>query len=150
MNIVEAGLSYANVLAELHKEGFDTPWSAAAFESSLASPGIFALIAQDKKDQPSGFVLIRAVGDEAEILTILTRPAARRSGIARALMSKACAEAIERHAQKMFLEVAIDNPNACGLYLSLGFKEVGHRKGYYERPQGPRVDAVIMALDLAP
>jgi len=148
MNIVSAGISYVNVLAELHTEGFDAPWSAAAFESALASPGTYALIAKDEQDEPLGFVLIRTVADEAEILTILTRPNARRSGVARGLMVEASKQASRHHVKKMFLEVAVDNPAAHGLYTDLGFKEVGRRKAYYDRGDGGRVDAVVMTLEL--
>lgn len=148
MNIIEAGAAYSDVLAELHKDGFDVAWSADAFTSSLSAPGAFALIAKDDQGEPLGFVLIRIVGDEAEILTIVTRTFSRRSGIARVLMEKACAKVQHLDGQKLFLEVATDNTAAKSLYLSLGFKEVGHRKAYYDRGQGVRVDAVIMALHL--
>ena len=61
-------------LAALHAEAFDTPWDAASLTALLASPGVFAV------EQPDGFILIRVVADEAEILTLAVRPAARRSG----------------------------------------------------------------------
>ena len=46
----------------------------------------------------------------------------------------------------MFLEVRADNPVARSLYDSLGFDEIGIRKGYY--PGG--VDAVVMRLAVPP
>ena len=51
-------------------------------------------------------------------------------------------------AKRLYLEVAEDNAAAAALYQSLGFSESGRRKGYYERPQGPAVDALVLALNV--
>jgi len=146
--IVEVGPAHASVLAALHEQGFDVPWTVDAFVGTLATPGTIALMAQDDGGEPLGFVLIRAGGGEAEVLTILTRPQHRRAGIAQALMLSAQEKLREGQAEKLFLEVAIDNPAAHGLYKALGFTQVGRRTGYYERKNGARVDALILAYTL--
>ena len=48
----------------------------------------------------------------------------------------------------MYLEVAEDNPTAQMLYRSLGFFQVGRRKGYYLRLDSVKVDALTMRRDL--
>jgi len=146
MNVIEASVAHSDVLAHLHAEGFAEPWSVEAFESALSAPGAMALIAVDDAREPMGFVLLRAGGGEAEVLTIVTRVHARRSGIAKALMAAAADKLRRVQTTKIFLEVATDNTNAEALYLSLGFAIVGRRKAYYSRPGGERVDALVMAF----
>lgn len=148
MKIIDGGVAYDTVLAHLHGEGFDEPWSRDSFHSALSSPGTFALIAVDGGDEPLGFVMMRVGGGEAEVLTIVTRAHARRCGVAKALMKAATEKVRQLQATKIFLEVATDNVSAKALYLSLGFAVVGRRKAYYSRPGGSRVDALVMALEL--
>lgn len=148
--------SHAGVLAEVHGEAFADAWDADAFASALAQPGAFGFIAVDEDDEPLGFVLLRAVvfdaGGEAEVLTIATRPQRRRQGVARQLMTTALTAAIERGVTRVFLDVAQDNAPARALYDDLGFGQVGRRKAYYARGkmggENPRVDALVMALDV--
>ena len=64
----------AQRLAALHATAFDAPWNAAAFSVLLSGPGVFAIESAD------GFILMRAVADEAEILTLAVRPDARGRG----------------------------------------------------------------------
>ena len=63
----------AEGLAALHATAFAAPWSAREFSDLLAQAGVFAVV------EPDGFILIRQVLDEAEILTLAVRPEARRS-----------------------------------------------------------------------
>jgi ribosomal-protein-alanine N-acetyltransferase len=103
----------------------------------LASPGTFAF------HHENGFVLARAAGGEAEILTLAVAPAARGRGLGRALLKAAIAQAEALGAAALFLEVGGDNPHALALYASLGFVQVGMRKGYYTGK-----DAQVLRLPL--
>jgi ribosomal-protein-alanine N-acetyltransferase len=146
--------TYADVLAELHRESFAEGWSAASFQTTLETPGSFGYIAARTEDQdPLGFGVFRVCceeggGGEGEVLCIATRPSVRGSGIAKALMHTALREARGLGIETFFLEVAVDNAQAIGLYQSLGFLETGRRPGYYAGENGHRVDALIMALML--
>jgi ribosomal-protein-alanine N-acetyltransferase len=113
------------VLAALHGQAFQRPWDAAALQSLLAGPGVFAFAAA------SGFVLARAAAGEAEILTLAVIPSARGRGLGRDLMQAAASHAVSLGAQTLFLEVGTDNPAALALYNGLGFIRAGQRKGYY-------------------
>lgn len=128
-------------LAEIHAEAFDAPWDAAAFRALLDQPGVIAVAEAD------GFILIRVVADEAEILTLAVRPAARRQGLGARLTAQAAAAARSLGAARLFLEVAEDNAAARSLYEALGFQPAGRRRGYYARKDGPAVDALILALN---
>ena len=136
----------AERLAAIHAEAFagphDAPWSAAAFADLLAQPGVFAL------DGADGFILMRAVADEAEILTLAVRPGARRGGQGARLVGEGVLAAAARGASRVFLEVAEDNAAARALYVRAGFVEAGRRPGYYAAPDGGRRDALLLVLDL--
>jgi len=132
----------AERLAALHAEAFDAPWGAAAFESLLDQAGV------QLTETADGFILVRTVADEAEILTLAVRPAARRRGIGAELVARGAADAAAQGATRLFLEVAEDNDAARGLYEWAGFAGAGRRPGYYARADGSRTDALILALNL--
>lgn len=123
-------------LARLHAACFPEPWDAKALRELFAA-GAYAYRADD------GFVLARAAGGEAEILTLAVAPAARGKGLGRLLLQAAIARARDLGAGMMFLEVGADNPAALALYARLGFAKVGDRKAYY----GGR-DALVLRLPL--
>jgi [ribosomal protein S18]-alanine N-acetyltransferase len=95
---------------------------------------------------PAGFALGRVAANEAEVLTLAVRPAARRAGAGQALMRALMAQAARRGAGAMFLEVAAGNAAARALYAGLGAAEVGRRRRYY--PDG--ADALVLRLALSP
>jgi ribosomal-protein-alanine N-acetyltransferase len=129
----------AGLLAAMHRSAFEDPWGEAEIGSLLGGPGGFALIAE----AASGFILCRAVGGEAEILTLAVEPHARRRGLAKALVEAAAKIAQEMGAEALFLEVAEDNTAAIALYRSARFSWAGRRPGYYRRDD-EATDALVM------
>jgi ribosomal-protein-alanine N-acetyltransferase len=144
-----ASAADASVLAALQSESFEDQWSPGALADLLAMPGAFALIGE-LEEVPRGFVLARTAAGEGEILSIAVHASARRQGLGRLLAEAALTEAAVRGAEKMFLEVAVDNRAALGLYTALGFTQAGRRAAYYSRRRGPAVDALIYRMDLLP
>ena len=69
----------------------------------LDTPGTFAVA------ETQGFILVRAIAGEAEILTLAVAPPSRRQGLARRLVEQAVVQALALGAEAMFLEVADDN-----------------------------------------
>lgn len=141
MNFAITGLDDAAHLAALHQSAFapslGTPWDEAAFANLLRQNSVQALGTQ------AGFILFQTVAEEAEILTLAVHPKARRSGLARALLVAAQENA---QAVRVFLEVAQDNVPARALYAACGFTQTGLRPAYYKRPDGTRVDALVLQL----
>jgi ribosomal-protein-alanine N-acetyltransferase len=133
----------ATRLADLHAAAFPAPWDAAAFAALLDQSGVLAI------EAPGGFILIRTVADEAEILTLAVEPVARRRGLGARLVRDGAAAAAAGGAARLFLEVADDNPAALALYARAGFLEAGRRPGYYARPDSRPRDALILALNLS-
>ncbi len=141
------GPAAAKLLAELHGESFETRWSETDFGEMLAVPGTSAILVSSQNN-PMGFVLFRKAADEAEILTICTRPAVRQKGHGKLLMQHL--ESLLKNAgvKSLFIEVAVSNHAALALYASCGFEKAGMRKNYYERSNGIREDAFIMHKSL--
>jgi ribosomal-protein-alanine N-acetyltransferase len=134
----------APALAQVHAAAFDHAWSAGEIAQLLDGPGGFALLVEDA-ERPTAFILCRAIAGEAEILTLAVEPAARRRGLARALVESAAGAARMAGADVMFLEVSAENLPAIALYQGAGFTQVGLRRGYYG---GGAADALVMSLDL--
>jgi len=75
-------------------------------------------------------------------------PSHRRRGVARALVRSGLAQAAAMGADEAFLEVAADNLAALALYREEGFEPAGLRSGYYRRPGGEAVDALVLRRTL--
>ncbi len=139
---------FAAAIALLHGRCFTEPWPEAAAKKILAMPGVFCLIASgDDGEDAAGFVICRLAAEECEIISIGVTPERRRSGIATALLAAAITRAHDLEAKSVFLEVAVDNKAAAGLYRQQGLARVGGRPDYYRRRQG-RVDALILAKEI--
>jgi [ribosomal protein S18]-alanine N-acetyltransferase len=137
--------------AALHGESFlalgERAWTRQDLAGLLASPGVAGLLFQ-AESRDVGIVLFRVVADEAELLTLAVRPAERRRGAGRRLLTAVIDRAREAGAQTLFLEVGADNPPARALYEAMGFRVIGTRPAYYRRGEGPPADALIMRLSL--
>ena len=124
-------------LAELHAKCFPhKPWGVADF-ADLQKSGCEIIASQN------GFIVYRAVADEAEIITIGVAPDARRTGIAAALLGIIEGDLKKRGVKHIFLEVAADNAPARSLYQGNGYTEIGIRPKYYDG-----VDAIMMKKDI--
>lgn len=133
-------------MASVHAQAFDKPWNEATLADMFGGAGAYAFVSAEA--DPTGLVLCRAMGGEAEVMTLAVPPWARRRGVAGALMAAAMDEARARGAAVMFLEVDVGNTAAVTLYERLGFVRTGLRKAYYDRGANGRADALVMRLDL--
>jgi ribosomal-protein-alanine N-acetyltransferase len=137
----------ADALGQAHADAFEAPWSGDEILRFAADPGGRALVAEGEDGGIAGFILCRLIAGEAEVLTLAVRTAARRRGVASALLGAAI-DLTRITAASMFLEVAEDNPGAIALYAAAGFEPVGRRAGYYARPGAPAADAIVMRRTL--
>ncbi|PTW63020.1 ribosomal-protein-alanine N-acetyltransferase [Breoghania corrubedonensis] len=152
--IDEAGREDFAELAELHSLSFSREWSEEEIAALMAGDGVFALVtrrgAPTASRRPIGFVLVRAVADEAEILTIAVHPRWRGRGHGKRLMEAAMRRLYGDRVLNVFLEVDAGNASARGLYDRLGFKVVGERKGYYHDGDGGPSTALVMRYTMTP
>lgn len=126
-----------NELEKLHSICFPhKPWTANDF-ADLKKSGCDIIASQN------GFVVWRAVADEAEIITIGVHPDARQSGIASAMLALVENDVKKRSGEKIFLEVAENNTPARKLYERNGYTAISVRPKYYDG-----IDAIIMEKKL--
>jgi N6-L-threonylcarbamoyladenine synthase len=126
-------------------------WSTEMMARDVADPGCYYLVAF-APDQPEHIVAYAGLqaaprSPESDIQTIAVAEEARGGGLGRVLMLSLITEARKRGARETFLEVRADNPLAQHLYRSLGFEDLGVRRGYY---QPDNVDAIVMRLPIPP
>ena len=93
-----------------------------------------------------GYCLYQVVFEQAEILRIGTHPDYQRQGIASQLLIALNNELKANNVNGLLLEVREDNSPAIALYEQQGFTVIHRRKGYYQQPQQPAIDALIMQL----
>lgn len=95
--------------------------------------------------EPAGFALLRCAGapvaagigvvveDWLGVFEMVVDPAQRRRGYARALMEALHSWAVDRGAERSFLQVVVDNRAAIALYENLGYEEA-YRYWYRRNP----------------
>ena len=127
-------------ILKIVQESISPAWTHAALLSEIFRVDSFFLIAvEDKKI--SGFVILRQMADEGELLQIAVDKTTRRRGIAGQLMDVVLSRATECAIKSVFLEVRKSNEAAMCLYKKHGFEFVRYRKDYYS---SPLEDAVVM------
>ncbi|MEL6292954.1 MAG: GNAT family N-acetyltransferase [Pseudomonadota bacterium] len=132
-------------MAAVHRDCFPhRSWSADEIEALARQAGAHVLVSGDHR----GFLVARAVLDEAELLTIAVAPAARRGGVARALLMQLSQQLQRSGVTELFLEVGVNNHPAMTLYDGLGFVVTGTRPAYYTSADGGAEDAVLMRAAL--
>jgi ribosomal-protein-alanine N-acetyltransferase len=105
----------------------------------------YPLVAEDL-GSVLGFIALRVIAGEAEILNLAVAPECRQRGVGRALLVAGLKCAQEAGAHKIFLEVRSSNVGARALYASLGFREDGRRSNYY---RDPFEDALVLSKVLS-
>lgn len=140
-------------VAAVERASFADPWSVETFSAALALRHLRFLVAEEPGQgggaEPSlvGYVVALVMADEGEIADLAVAPLARRRGVARQLLERVASELLEEGVRALYLEVRESNVGAQALYGSLGFAQVGRRRGYY---QHPAEDALLLRRDLAP
>lgn len=125
-------------------------WSSETMHRELQNPHTHYLVAV-RVDDPgtvdgyAGLLAPKGATD-ADIQTIAVAEPARRHGLGRTMVRQLTAEARQRGATQLFLDVRADNPGAQALYQELGFEKIAVRARYY---QPDDVDAVVMRLRIA-
>jgi len=132
-------------VALMEARNYEFPWTRRNFGDSLDA-GHSAWVARHGGKMLGYAVLLRFL-DEAHLLNITIDRASRGTGRGRALLAQICNLARDGGARQLFLEVRPSNQVAQALYHSVGFQDVGRRRGYYPGLFG-REDAIVMVLAL--
>ena len=129
---------------EIEAASFARPWTRRHFEDEIEGDGSHPVVAVTPAERVAGYLCLKQVLDEAEILDVAVHHAFRGRGIGRTLVRWAAAFCRERGVRVLSLEVRTGNDAAIALYRQMGFREVGRRKRYYENGD----DAVLMDLTI--
>ena len=98
--------------------------------------------------QLQGFLLLRVIGDDAEILSLGVKDTIRRNGIGKYLLKQAKNFSGRNQLKSIFLEVAETNRNAVGFYQKQGFQTIGNRRNYYVFSEKNKKNALVMCLPI--
>jgi ribosomal-protein-alanine N-acetyltransferase len=124
---------------QIERTSFHTPWSRQAFLHELERNRVAGLwVARSERaggDESAravvGYLCLWAVADEVHVTNLAVDPGWRGKGVGRLLLGALLAHHRVLGARRAFLEVRPANVEARRLYESLGFREVGRRRGYY-------------------
>ena len=120
-------------------------WSNTLIDEELSAPHRSYYVNVDDQGTIDAYAGLWSDGYDAQIMTIGVSPERQRQGIATQLINQLIAKANELHAERMLLEVRVDNEPALTLYRHFGFETMGIRKRYY---QPENKDAYTMSLTL--
>ena len=135
MKIFQAGLQHSDELAGLfnqyrvfYKKKSNPEACRVFLVERLENDQSIIFAAQGSSGTLQGFTQLYQSFCSVELRPLIylydlfVEPAARRSGMARALMEAARQYAVEQGADRLQLETAIDNATAQALYDNLGYK----------------------------
>lgn len=126
---------------ELERLCFSVPWSGKILREILESPLDELWVAAARRDGcVEGYMNLRFICGEGELMRIAVSPARRRQGVAKALMDTLVLRMEERAPEGFALEVRASNQAARALYARYGFEQEAVRRDYYTDPVE---DAVI-------
>jgi ribosomal-protein-alanine N-acetyltransferase len=134
----------AEVVA-IERASYQFPWSEGIFRDCLRVGYVCRVVTLEK--QVVGYGVMSVGAGEAHILNLCIRDAFRCRGAGKRLLGYLIERAVAAGMSEAFLEVRPSNTAAIRLYLSLGFEQVGMRRGYYQAPGG-REDAAVLKLAL--
>ena len=134
-------------VASVEKSSYQFPWSEGIFRDCLRVGYVCRVI--DVAGDLGGYGIMSIGAGEAHILNVCIREEYRSRGFARKVLLYLLERARASGMQEAFLEVRPSNVAAARLYHSLGFEQVGIRRGYYQATVG-REDAAVLRRPLAP
>ncbi len=129
----------------IERASYQFPWTEGIFHDCLRVAYLCRVAVQDQ--QIMGYAVMSMGAGEAHILNLCVREDHRRAGAGRALIRYLLEQAEDAGMVEAFLEVRPSNAIAMVLYQSLGFEQIGTRRGYYQA-LGGREDAAVLRLRL--
>jgi [ribosomal protein S18]-alanine N-acetyltransferase len=129
------------VVVEIERAAYQFPWSEGIFRDCLRV-GYVCRVA-DVRGEMGGYGIMSVGAGEAHILNVCIREDYRNQGLGRSMLLFLLDRARAAGMYEAYLEVRPSNTAAFRLYHSLGFEQVGVRRGYYQATAG-REDASVL------
>ena len=143
MRVVPMTESHIDALAAVEQDCFADPWSADALREELDNSHAVFRVAQAEDGSVLGYVGMHHLVDEGFITNVAVFPAARRQGVAKALLAELAAYGAGYGLYRITLEVRVSNTPAITLYEGAGYVRDGVRPKFYSHPTE---DAAIYSL----
>jgi len=124
----------------IESASFSRPWTRRHFLDEMESPFGFPLVALAPDGALAGYLCLKLLLDEAEILDVAVSDSQRCRGVGRILLEGALDLCRAGETAFVSLEVRAGNGAAIALYHRFDFRKVGRRKSYYENGE----DAILM------
>ena len=125
----------------IERGSYQFPWSEGIFRDCLRVGYVCRVVTVSRQVMAYGVMSFGA--GEAHILNLCVGEGYRCRGIGRQLLNSLIERAGAAGMADAYLEVRPSNTTAIRLYLSLGFEQVGMRRGYYQAANG-REDAAVL------
>lgn len=128
----------------LVEAGLDPSWTVDRIERHIRHEDSVVVTAR-LKNQLAGFAIMQYGDTTAHLNLLAVEPVFRRLGIGRRLVQWLEESAVVAGTFTISLELRADNGIAERFYESLGYREVGRIRGYYQRVE----DAIRMRRELS-
>jgi len=135
------------MVGAIERAGYQFPWSEGIFRDCLRVGYVCRVVEAD--GDMAGYGIMSVGAGEAHVLNVCIRDEYRCRGLARRVLLYLLDRARVAGMYEAFLEVRPSNTAAARLYHSLGFEQVGIRRGYYQAAVG-REDAAVLRRILFP
>ncbi len=136
----------STIMQEAFEPRFGEAWTQSQCLGMFSLPGVWLTLAE-YGGRTAGFALARVALDDAELLLLATAPRQRGRGVGTALLRSVIAEAQQRGATTLHLEVRAGN-EAVQLYRREGFRQIGERRDYYRGRNGLLFDALTFSRSI--
>jgi ribosomal-protein-alanine N-acetyltransferase len=135
------------VVVAIERAAYQFPWSEGIFRDCLRVGYVCRVV--EVGGDTAGYGIMSVGAGEAHVLNVCIREEYRCRGLARKVLLYLLDRARTAGMYEAFLEVRPSNIAAARLYHSLGFEQVGVRRGYYQATVG-REDAAVLRRILLP
>jgi ribosomal-protein-alanine N-acetyltransferase len=132
-------------VSDIERRSYDFPWSHGVFRDCLLAG--YTCIVLERGDFLAGYGILSVAAGEAHVLNLCVDPHYRRLGYGDRLLDEMLQRAKAASVKEVFLEVRPSNVNALSLYRKKGFRQIAHRRAYYQARYG-REDAAVLSLVL--
>lgn len=141
MNIRKMTKEDVQAVYEISTACFSSPWSLEALQGEVSQLYLVA----ELEDQVVGYIGLRQMMDEGEIMNVAVSKEVREQGIGEKLLGQLIEEAKKNKIDIIYLEVRESNDKARKLYEKFHFKAYNKRKQYYHSPVE---DAILYMKEL--
>jgi ribosomal-protein-alanine N-acetyltransferase len=131
----------------IDKNIYPFPWTQGIFADCITSGNL--CVVNEIENRIVSYGIVGMIVDEAHILNLSVCADYQGQGLGRELLTYIMGMIKRAGAERALLEVRVSNQVARNLYQSIGFEEIGLRKGYYPDHDG-REDAIVLAKRLLP